>query len=68
MRLIGGCDCHPETPELLEAFRATEGEKNTVEDWRDLHDSIEQYRRRRVLRHIEAHLAKAEEASPEDAR
>ena len=50
------CDCHPETPELREAIRATEGEENTVDDWRDLHDMIEGYRRRRAARHVLAHL------------
>jgi len=34
----------------------TEGEDNTREDWEDLHDAIEQYRRRRALRHVRAHV------------
>lgn len=51
------CDCHPLTPEQREAIKATEGEHNTVEDWRDLHNVIEEYRRRRAARHVKAHLA-----------
>lgn len=50
------CDCHPLTPEQREAIKVTEREKNTVEDWRDLHDLIEQYRRRRAARHCLAHV------------
>jgi len=51
------CDCHPLTPEQREAIKATEGEENTIEDWRDLHNVIEEYRRRRAARHVLAHLA-----------
>lgn len=51
------CDCHPLTPEQREAIRATEHEPNTREDWADLHDVIESYRRRRAARHVKAHLA-----------
>lgn len=50
------CECHPDSPELREAIRATENEPNTVEDWRDLHDVIEGYRRRRAARHVKAHV------------
>lgn len=50
------CECHPETPELREAMRVTEHEPNTVDDWRDLHDVIEGYRRRRAARHVRAHV------------
>jgi hypothetical protein len=55
------CDCHPLTPEQREAIKATEGESNTVEDWRDLHDVIEGYRLRRAARHVKAHV---EEKTP----
>jgi hypothetical protein len=51
------CDCHPLSPEQREAIKATEGEPNTREDWIDLHDVIEQYRRRRAARHVRAHVA-----------
>ena len=54
------CECHPSTPELQQAMRATENEPNTIEDWRDLHDAVEGYLRRRAARHIKAHV-KAEE-------
>lgn len=54
------CECHPETPELRAALRATEGEPNTVEDWRDLHDTIETYRRRRAARHVNAHVERSD--------
>jgi hypothetical protein len=50
------CDCHPDTPELREALKVTEVEPNTKEDWRDLHDLIETYRRRRAARHVLARL------------
>ena len=52
------CDCHPETPELREAIRVTERKPNTIEDWKDLHNLIEQYHRRRAARHVKAHLVK----------
>jgi hypothetical protein len=51
------CECHPLTSDQKAALRATEGEPNTVEDWRDLHDAIEGYRRRRAARHVRAHVA-----------
>ena len=50
------CDCHPLTPEQREAIKSTEREENTKEDWMDLHDMIEQYRRRRAARHCQAHI------------
>lgn len=50
------CDCHPLTPEQREAIKATEGEPNTIEDWRDLHNVIERYRWRRAIRHVKAHV------------
>lgn len=56
------CDCHQESPELREALKATEGEPNTVEDWRDLHDLIETYRRKRAARHVLAHVCAVAEA------
>lgn len=55
------CDCHPLTPDQREAMKATEHEPNTVEDWRDLHDAIESYRRRRAARHVLAHVTRQEE-------
>jgi hypothetical protein len=50
------CDCHPLTADQQLAIRATEGEPNTSEDWRDLHDAIERYRWRRAARHVKAHV------------
>lgn len=50
------CDCHPLTPEQREAMRVTEPEPMTREDWADLHDAIESYRRRRAARHVVAHI------------
>lgn len=51
------CDCHPLTPEQRKAIKATEGEPNTIEDWKDLHNAIEGYRIRRAARHVHAHVA-----------
>lgn len=53
------CECHPLTTKQREAIKATEGEANTVEDWRELHDAIETYRRRRAARHVKAHVAQS---------
>jgi hypothetical protein len=50
------CDCHPLTPEQKEAIRVTEAEENTREDWLELHNLIEKYRRHRAARHVEAHV------------
>lgn len=51
------CSCHDWPAPVREAIRVTEREENTREDWEDLHDVIEQYRRRRALRHVRAHAA-----------
>lgn len=51
------CDCHNWPEPVKEAIRLTEHEENTREDWADLHDAIEQYRKRRALRHVQAHIA-----------
>jgi len=59
------CECHPLTPELRAAMRATESEPNMREDWADLHDLIEQYLRRRAARHVRAHLVECGEAEHE---
>lgn len=56
------CDCHPESQELREALKVTEAEPNTVEDWRELHDFIETYRRKRAARHVLAHVRADAEA------
>ena len=61
------CDCHPLTSEQREAIKVTEHEPNTVEDWRDLHDAIENYRRRRAARHVLAHVT-AEQGRTAGAR
>lgn len=53
------CECHRWPVPVKEAIRVTEREENTREDWADLHDTIEQYRRRRALRHVAAHVADA---------
>jgi hypothetical protein len=51
------CDCHDWPAPIREAIRVTEREDNTRADWEDLHDAIEQYRRRRALLHVQAHAA-----------
>ncbi len=38
------------------AFDIVCAEKNTREDWEDLYYSIEEYKRRFIIRHIKAHL------------
>jgi hypothetical protein len=55
------CDCHDWPAPIIEAIRATESEDNTREDWEDLHDAIEQYRRRRAIRHVRAHAQAVKE-------
>lgn len=50
------CDCHDWPEPVKEAIRMTEREENTQEDWRDLHNVIEQYVKRRALRHVQAHV------------
>jgi hypothetical protein len=62
------CDCHPLTAEQREAIRVTEHEKNTVEDWADLHDLIERYQRRRAARHVLARLAAKVTGAADDRR
>ncbi len=59
------CDCHPLTPEQREAIKATEGEPNTVEDWRDLHDVVESFRRRRAARHVRVHVKGSSTGDPQ---
>jgi hypothetical protein len=51
------CNCHHWPDPIREAIKATEREENTREDWEDLHDAIEQYQRRRALRHVATHVA-----------
>jgi hypothetical protein len=51
------CDCHRWPEPVREAIRVTEREENTRADWEDLHDTIEQYRRRRAIRHVAAHVS-----------
>lgn len=57
------CDCHPMTADEKAEWRRVKDEVRTREDWMDLHDTIEQYRRRLMKRH--AHVSPSEE--PEGA-
>jgi hypothetical protein len=42
------------TPEQRKVWDRVKKDPNTVEDWRDLHDTIEAYRRRYIERHTKA--------------
>jgi hypothetical protein len=47
------CVCHPETEtrEWKQLWARVKKEPRTREDWQDLHDTIEGYRKRVVQRH-----------------
>jgi hypothetical protein len=47
------CVCHPdtETREWKKLWAQVKKEPRTREDWQDLHDTIEDYRKRVVQRH-----------------
>jgi hypothetical protein len=45
------CDCHPMTKEEKEIWHRVRKEPNTKEDWEDLHNTIEEYKRRYIKRH-----------------
>lgn len=59
------CDCHSWPQPIREAIKVTEREDNTREDWEDLHGVIEEYRKRRALRHVRAHVTPATPLSQE---
>lgn len=45
------CDCHPMTKAEQAEWNRVRKELRTVEDWRDLHNTIEAYKRRLMARH-----------------
>lgn len=45
------CDCHPQTPAERAEWNRVKHEPRTREDWADLHDTIEQFKRRLIARH-----------------
>jgi hypothetical protein len=49
------CDCHPMTLEEKDLWKKIKQEPNTIEDWRDLHDAIEGFCRRKLSRHRPCH-------------
>lgn len=39
------CDCHPWTEEDERVWRIVKNQPRTIDQWKALHDAIEQYRR-----------------------
>jgi hypothetical protein len=46
--------------ELLHLLAVLDREENTIEDWRDLYETIEAYKRRRLARAIARHPQREE--------